>query len=158
MKASKIALFLLIFLTANIFFSACGKKYKPRVKYKPEVSDIKIDIEVLRLDLDLLSLDTANISEGIEKLKEKYGDFVKTFFVDILNDGRPQPLEQIAIAFLSIPETRQLGDSIKKTYPDLKFFEHSIAFLRSIRSIGSSLQFNHFKAHLAKVYQPFLLI
>ena len=126
MKASKIALFLLIFLTANIFFSACGKKYKPRVKYKPEVSDIKIDIEVLRFDLDLLSLDTANISEGIEKLKEKYGDFVKTFFVDILNDGRPQPLEQIAIAFLSIPETRQLGDSIKKTYPDLKFFEQEI--------------------------------
>jgi hypothetical protein len=107
-------------------FASCTKTYKPRIKYKAEVSDIKSDVELLRFDLDFFSLDTANISQGLEKLKEKHGEFVKTFLIDIINDGRPQPLEEIAKVFLSIPEAKQIEDSIKKNYSDLKFAEKEI--------------------------------
>jgi len=123
MKLSKNISALLILL---LFFSACTKTYKPRPKYKANVSDIKADVEIARFDLDFFAMDTADIAAGLEKLKAKHGDFVETFLVDIVNDGRPLPLEQIAKVFLSIPEAIQLEDSIKKAYPDLKFAEREI--------------------------------
>lgn len=130
MKASKIVLFSIISLFVAGFFLSCGNNgSKARIKYNPEVSDLKADIKILRFEQDLLSIDTANISEGLEKLKEKYGDFVKNFLVDVLNDGKALPIEDIARAFLSIPETRQLADSIRKAYPDMSFAEQGIAEL-----------------------------
>jgi hypothetical protein len=126
MRNSKIAIFSLILLTLVIFLTSCGKTYKPRIKYKADVSDIKTDIDIIRFDLDFLSLDTTNISQGLEKLKEKHGDFVKTFLIELLNDGGPQPMEEVAKAFLSFPETKQLGDTIRKIFPDLKFAEKEI--------------------------------
>ena len=120
LKNITIALFLLTIL------AGCTKTYKPRIKYKPHVTDLKANVDIIRFDLDLFSIDTANISVGLDKLKEKHGDFVKTFLVDIINDGRPQPLDYIANAFLSLPESAQIEDSIKKAYPDLKFAELEI--------------------------------
>jgi hypothetical protein len=123
MKLSKNIIALLILL---LFFMACTKTYKPRPKYKANVTDLKADVEIARFDLDFFSMDTADIAGGLEKLKAKHGDFVQTFLVDIVNDGRPLPLEQIAKVLLSIPEAAQLEDSIKKAFPDLKFAEKEI--------------------------------
>jgi len=127
MKTSKIVLFSIISLFVASFFLSCGNKGpKVRIKYTPEVSDLKADIKILRFEQDLLAIDTANISEDLEKLKEKYGDFVKNFLVDVLNDGKALPIADIARTFLSIPETRQLADSIRKAYPDMQFAKQDI--------------------------------
>jgi hypothetical protein len=76
--------------------------------------------------LDFFSLDTANIDLGLEKLKEKHGEFVKFYLLNILNDNRPLPLDMIAKGFLSIPECYALEDSIRKVFPDLKFAKPEI--------------------------------
>ena len=76
--------------------------------------------------MDFFSLDTANIDLGLEKLKEKHGEFVKFYLLNILNDNRPLPLDMIAKGFLSIPECYALEDSIRKVFPDLKFAKPEI--------------------------------
>jgi hypothetical protein len=123
MKFSKIissSFFLLL------LFAGCTQSYKPRVKYKADISDLKANVDLVRFDLDFFSLDTANIDLGLEKLTEKHGEFVKFYLLNILNDNRPLPLDMIAKGFLSIPECYALEDSIRKVFPDLKFAKPEI--------------------------------
>jgi hypothetical protein len=122
---------LLVFLITSLF--SCSNSQKSRIKYKPDVSDIKTEVEILRFDKDLAALDSSNIEQGLEKLQEKYGVFLKTYFVELLNDGRPLEMVEIAKGFLSIPETKQLFDSIQKTYPDLSFLEKDISEMQKYK-------------------------
>lgn len=118
------------FITSGLFlillFAACSDSYKPRVKYKADISDLKANVDLVRFDLDFFSIDSANVSSGLENLKKKHGDFVSFYLVNILNDNRPLPEELIAKTFLSLPETGFLEDSIKKAYPDLNFAKPEI--------------------------------
>ncbi len=50
----------------------------------PDVSDIRINIKVLRFEHDLFALDTHNIIASAQQLNKKYPGFAKDFFNNIL--------------------------------------------------------------------------
>lgn len=129
MRLTKIILISILVAVGAIFFSACnsfGSSSKARPKYKPELGEITVDIDLIRFEQALVEIDTTNISQAIDKLKEKYGDFAKTFVELIICEGNKIDMALRFKNFLSIPEVRQLVDSVQQTFPDLKMTELAI--------------------------------
>ena len=59
-------------------------------KPAPDVSDIKVDIQLKRFDKDLFSIDTNNIEPSLNKLQEEYGTFLNDYLYNIMVLA-PQP-------------------------------------------------------------------
>ena len=129
MRLTKIILIFICLATGTLFFTACnysGNSSKARPKYIPDLGEIKADIELIRFESALAEIDTTNISQAIDKLKEKYGDFAKTYVELIICEGNKTDLELRFKNFIAIPEVRQLIDSVELTFPDLKMTELAI--------------------------------
>src|ERR1043166_3383333 len=50
----------------------------------PDVSRIKVDLEVQRFENDFFSIDTNNVSPGLQSLYKKYPSFTPVFFGGVL--------------------------------------------------------------------------
>src|SRR4051812_49155184 len=74
MKKVVIALF---FLTT---IYSCGNTDKT-----PDVSNIKINLQVKRFEQDFFSLDTLNLETSLQRLHEKYPGFMQPFVFQILS-------------------------------------------------------------------------
>ncbi len=61
-----------------ILFS-CNQK-----KPAPDVSNIKIDVQLKRFDKDLFSIDTNNIAASLNKLQQQYGSFLNDYLYNIM--------------------------------------------------------------------------
>src|SRR5690606_415422 len=68
---------------AAVFFClllfACNRK-----KPAPDVSHIKIDVQLLRFDKDLFSIDTNNVENSLNALQKKYGAFLNDYLYNIM--------------------------------------------------------------------------
>jgi len=56
----------------------------------PDVSGIKVDIQLKRFDKDLLSIDTNNVEASLNKLQQQYGAFLNDYLYNIMILA-PQP-------------------------------------------------------------------
>ena len=82
MKKHQIFIYLIIFLV----IVSCGRKDKPRIK------GIDLQIEIQRFEEDIMNLDLSDMASSIEDLKEKYGDFLDLFSIEVINIGSPDAL------------------------------------------------------------------
>ena len=95
-----------IFIVVSLLAS-CGEKKTP------DVSGIKVNLELQRFDQDFFAMDTSNIDKSLQILHEKYPVFLQDFLFNILALP-PQP------------------DSIKILERQLKLFRQSYASLHDL--------------------------
>jgi hypothetical protein len=85
-----------ILLLGVIFFS-CNDE-----KDIPDVSNIKIDLQVERFEQDFFSIDTNNIDVSLDSLNAKYPTFLQDFLFNILSERAPvDTIKRDVKAFLS---------------------------------------------------------
>lgn len=70
--------FFIAILFGLIFFSCSSKNSAP------DVSNIKVDVQLKRFDKDLFSIDTNNIESSLNKLQQQYGSFMNDYLYNIM--------------------------------------------------------------------------
>ena len=108
-----------------ILFSCKNKKPAP------DVSDIKIDVQLKRFDKDLFSIDTNNIETSVSKLQQEYGSFLNDFLYNIMVLP-PQPDSVAQKIKLFLHDYRFVYDSTQKKFSD---------FSDEFRQIKNGLQY-----------------
>lgn len=102
-------LFLLLPLACII---ACNNK-----KDTPDVSDIKVDIPVIRFDRAFFSIDSTNIPSGLQKLRQQYPDFYTDFMEQILGvDGSDTSRKTMYVTHEFLKSYRAIYDSLLVVY------------------------------------------
>lgn len=104
----------LILLSAIIFFS-CG------TAEGPDVSDIKIDLQVQRFEKDFFSIDTNDILPSLQQLNRKYPGFLPDYLQNIL--GLPLVNDTSVAVFDAIrkfvSDYRPVKDSAEYIFRDI---------------------------------------
>ena len=108
-----------------ILFSCKNKKPAP------DVSDIKIDVQLKRFDKDLFSIDTNNIETSVSKLQQEYGSFLNDFLYNIMVLP-PQPDSVAQKLKMFLHDYRFVYDSTQKKFSD---------FSNEFRQIKNGLQY-----------------
>lgn len=103
-----------------ILFSSCGNG-----KNKPNVSHIKIDVELERFEKSFFSLDTNNLARGMADLRNAYPRFYPVFFQDILLIN-PMDTANFPIIRQVITNYAGIYDSIQNKYKDLDWLEDDL--------------------------------
>ena len=96
----------------------------------PDVSNIKIYLQTYRFDKDFSSIDTNNIGQGLQKLHEKYPDFLDKYLDTFFNFNLHGRYTDTTIAvrdsidslrpWLAYKDFVNLENTIKESYPDSK--------------------------------------
>ncbi|HEX8460906.1 MAG TPA: hypothetical protein VF623_05735 [Segetibacter sp.] len=140
-----------------IFFAvACkGKKI-------PDVSAIKVDLQLQRFDKDIFAIDTTKVDESLQRLQQKYPGFLQDFIFNILAlppqpDSTQMVEKQIANFVNSYKTIKDSADVIfadlsdvqtevatglkfvKHYFPDYKVPVKLITFIGPINSYGNIL-------------------
>lgn len=119
------SLFALFFCLSLLIITACGDDNRtPR----PDVSDIKVELQLLRFEQDIFALDTADLQMGMQRLLGKYPEMLPLFCNEIIHDqSNPNETPRQALGgFLSIPQVRQLYDTVQLVYGDLRWLEKDL--------------------------------
>lgn len=117
---------LLIFL----FITSCSDDSAP------DVSHIKVNLEVERFEQDFFAIDTLNISSSFEQLAQKYPGFLKDFTVNILGLPVNETDEETAHAIIRrfINDYSAIKDSSDKLFgknPDfIKEVEEGLKYVK----------------------------
>ena len=69
---------IVLFYLALILITACGKRNEP------DVSQIKVDLQLQRFEKDFFAIDTAHINSSMQALNQKHPGFVQDFVFNIL--------------------------------------------------------------------------
>jgi hypothetical protein len=122
-------LFTLSFLSC-FFFINCQSDVEYSRK-APDVSDMKVDVQIQRFDKDLFAVDTNQMEQSLEALRAKYPDFLTLFASEIINNQYDQTETPIAAlsSFLRAPELRNLYDSVQLQYAHLAQTEKDLSQL-----------------------------
>ena len=122
----KIQIHFFLFFTLSIFFfSACGEESRtPR----PDVSNIKADVRILRFEQDIFALDTTQLQLGMQTLLSKYPVMLPLFCNEIIHDqSNPNETPREALSgFLTVPQVRYLYDTVQQVYGDLRWLEKDL--------------------------------
>jgi hypothetical protein len=127
MHLAKTIRFSFICLTfSTIFLSSCWSGGGEIPKYQPDVSDLKASVEIIRFEKELSEIDTTNISQALDLLKEKHGEFANLYLKQILSGGRPVDLGQNLKGFLAMEESQFILDTIQQIYADMSGLKEEI--------------------------------
>jgi hypothetical protein len=81
---------LLVIGLVSIGVLACGKRKDP------DVSNIEVDLQLLRFEQDFFAVDTSNIDAALQQLNTKYPGFLQDFVFNILAlPGQPDSAQVI---------------------------------------------------------------
>lgn len=119
-----------ILLIQITLFAACKNSGNP------DVSQVKVDLQVQRFEEDFFKLDSLNMQEGLAKLTAKYPFFAPNFIGNILNTD-PTWTDDSAHEYIRsfINSYRSLYDSSRKLFTDFSPYE---------KEIKKSLQYLHY--------------
>ena len=98
-------------------------------KNTPDVSDIKIDLQVLRHEQDFFNADTSNLVQVLDSLQNKYGGFNRDFIYGIVGI---EPFEDSVISKLPrfITDYKSVYNESKKTLTNIdeevKIIKHGL--------------------------------
>ncbi|MBL7827255.1 MAG: hypothetical protein JNJ57_11530 [Saprospiraceae bacterium] len=97
----------------------------------PDVSNIPMDVKIIRFDKEVFAIDTNQIEIGLAQLRQKYPEMTDLFTGTLIHDQtNPSETPQQAISgFLKAPQIRKLYDTIQLVYPDLRWLEKDINHL-----------------------------
>jgi len=117
---SKIFLSLqLIFVGMIILLVGC------KVNKNPDVSDIDVNLNVIRFDQKLFQIDTTNTLSAFKSLKKEYPTFVDLFFShvlplkDIKNPDDEQILAKNINSFINDEFVKSVYDTTQIVYPEM---------------------------------------
>lgn len=124
-----------ILLIFGFFLSSCSSEPKEPV---PDVSNVKVDVDIRRFEKDFFSIDTNQFDQGLKALSAKYGEFADIYFKNVLGayDKRiaPEGPEQYIRGFVAAPVVRKLYDTCQIVYRDFgtieKQFENSFKYVK----------------------------
>ncbi len=125
-SSTRIILSIIYLFLSMIILSACGSGKQDLPKYQPDISDLKSSVELIRFEQELAQFDTTNISQALELLKEKHGEFANLYLKQILSGGRPVDIGQNLKGFLSMKESQLILDTIQQLYADLDWAKKDI--------------------------------
>ena len=111
------------FLSAVLLLVSCGRNEK-----NPDVSGIKVGIEIKRFDKDLFSADPVNIEQQISLFTEKYGRFFRLFNNRIIRIGsanNPQYPELLKL-FVTDYTNFKIYEKTKDIFNDLSWLEKEL--------------------------------
>ena len=122
---------------ATYFFSliailiACNSDTDRNGRPIPNVSNIKINLQLDRFDEDLWSIDTNQLADGVSFLEKKYPDFAPLLFNRILkNPQNPKETSAEILGSLIRPlEMRGLKDSVNRVFGDFSSEKKELARL-----------------------------
>jgi hypothetical protein len=106
---------LLITATIVLFFSC-------RNKDVPDVSHIKVDVQIDRFEKAFFGIDTTNLAGGLAHLRNAYPNFYPTFMRDILQVN-PGDTASFAIINTIIRSYSSFNDSIQQKYSNLDWLQ-----------------------------------
>lgn len=118
-----------ILLFSALLFSCKNKKGIP------DVSGIEVSVPVVRFDKDFFSIDTNNISAGLQKLQQLHPDFYFDFMREILGvSGADTSLSTIAVTKEFFRGYKSIYDSLHSNYNETgwlqKELEQSFRFVK----------------------------
>ncbi|MDB5253137.1 MAG: hypothetical protein JWP27_2306 [Flaviaesturariibacter sp.] len=93
---------------------------------KPDVSKIKVDLQLQRFEQDLFRLDTNHIGEGLAHLRNAYPDFYPTYFQQILQVNPADPASEPIIRSI-LSGYRPVNDTLQQKYRDLDWLKKDLA-------------------------------
>lgn len=103
-----------------LLFSACESD---KGKHIPDVSHISVDTDLRRFEQDFFSLDTNNLSNSIEAIKNKYPEFGKIYFDNFLNIPFEDSLSKVHAKFINgyvyTALSRHLRDTCQIVFGDM---------------------------------------
>jgi hypothetical protein len=113
---------------AIIVFSIMSGFLSCRDSDTPDVSDIKVEMQVQRFEQDFFAIDTNNISAGFARLQNQYPVFLRDFHINILGlppvSDTSEAVEAAIKKFIS--DYRPIKDSVDKVFADLSDIEDDI--------------------------------
>jgi hypothetical protein len=99
----------------------------------PDVSDVKVALNTRRLDLDLAKMDTANLGAGLQRLAQKYPDFLDFWLDELMQFGVNGNYSDTAIGvrehlrlFLTYKDFRGLFDTVAAHFPDTRSIDEPL--------------------------------
>lgn len=95
---------------------------------RPDVSHIPVQVSIQRFDRDLFAIDTTQIAASVATLQAKYPILLPIFTTEIIHDrSNPDETPEQAIRhFVTVPEIRQLYDTVQQVYGDLHDIEKQL--------------------------------
>ena len=87
-------------------------------KPAPDVSNIKIDVQLKRFDKDLFAIDTNNVAASLNTLQQKYGSFLNDYLYNIMVLP-PQPDSVAQKIKMFLHDYRFVYDSAQKKFETL---------------------------------------
>lgn len=119
-------LYVNIFLIFSfLFFWGCNSSTKPNTT--PNVSNINVNLNIVRFEQELFAIDTLNYAAGFEALQKKYPDFFELFVEKLMTFGRLSDSSKRYYVpfknFISNPDIRILNDSCQKKFADLNWLK-----------------------------------
>jgi hypothetical protein len=115
MKKTVLALFL------SVLLFACKNK-----KGIPDVSDIKVDLSILRFDQDFFSIDTNQIASDLQKLQQKYPSFYGDFMGQILGLPMDTNFSAATVARNFYKSYKSINDSLQPLYKNTNWLKKEI--------------------------------
>ena len=103
-------------LLALLLWSGCTDDGPP----PPDVSDIAVDLTLLRFDQALPQLDTSELPAALARLEQQYGSFTDVFFTHLVpvrrGDFSPAEGQRVLRAYLDYPLTHFVDSLVTAQY------------------------------------------
>lgn len=96
------------------FIGSCGGK-----KDIPDVSHIKVQVDIKRFDQDFFATDTTKVDEHLDALQKKYPSFLTDFLYNILA-VQPQPDSAVTKVKMFLHDYRLIYDSAKRNFASME--------------------------------------
>jgi hypothetical protein len=110
-----------IWALALLFF--CFSSCKEEVN-KPNVDNIKVDLQLIRFDKELFAIDTNDMKGSLAKLSIKYPAFYKLYFESVLPlNADSSNFNQILKGFLADGQIRKLYDTTQLVMKDMSLVQ-----------------------------------
>lgn len=117
-----------LILLPVFFFSACGNNKKI-----PDVSGIKVDVQIERFDRIFFAIDTNDIVNGLKKVQQMHPDFYPDFMRELLGVSDAETTTvSVTRAFLRsyLPVYKELQEKYKNTEWLQKDLEKAFQFVK----------------------------
>lgn len=126
------------------FIASC----KNNGEKKPDISNIKADVKILRFDRDFFSLDTLQVATSLQKLQQQYPSFLQNYFefYTPINLHVRQGVARETVVTDYIRSIKPMYDILAKKYSDLSWLEKEL-----------SLAFRYTKHYFPSFKQPVVM-
>ncbi len=109
-----------ILLVMMLVWSSCEQK-----DFVPDVSQIEVDTEIIPFYKELNSVDSLHMHADLDKLVQKYPDFMKAYGHQIVKAGLPDSklYTERMWSFITYDANKDIVDSANVLYPDFDFLQ-----------------------------------